>query len=323
MRKFTGGALAIAGLLALTACGGNVQPAGGDGTDGEAVTIKVGVIPVATTTSLRLGVEKGFFEDEGLNVELQEGQSGSAITASVLSGEAQIGFASAVPLLQAQLRGVPVQIVGPGGSTANHKESVMVASGSAIQDIEDLEGKTVGVVALGAIDELATRTAVREGGGDDSKLKLVSIPFADMPSSLEKGIVDAVVVLDPFYTALVGKGARAIIPEPMQDMLGSDGMTSAYFASKDYLGKNADVLDRFHRALVKSNKYANEHPDEVVEMLPKFTNITSEVAGSLTPAKYSTTVNMDSLERMSKLMVEFSFVDKAPSPDALVARLAR
>src|SRR5215210_6744992 len=105
--------LLIAVLCALLAgCGddgGSGGGGGGDGGEPEAVTLKVGVIPIADVAPLYLGVDQGFFEEEGLTIEPQLAEGGAAIVPSVVSGDYQIGFSNTTSLIIAGSKDVPIQ----------------------------------------------------------------------------------------------------------------------------------------------------------------------------------------------------------------------
>src|ERR1700742_4454193 len=82
-------------------CGGDdEEPAGSSNApaQAEAVTLKVGVIPIADVAPLYLGIKKGFFKEEKLTIEPQLAEGGAAIIPSVMSGDYQIGFSNAVSL---------------------------------------------------------------------------------------------------------------------------------------------------------------------------------------------------------------------------------
>src|SRR5690554_6026136 len=88
------GAAVLAGMLSLNACGGggNASEAGADGL----AKITVGTMPIVTNSGLALGVEKGFFEDEGLDVTLETGQGGAALLPAVINGQYDFAFSNNV-----------------------------------------------------------------------------------------------------------------------------------------------------------------------------------------------------------------------------------
>src|SRR5688500_18059927 len=72
---------------------------GACGGDGDLDTVRVGVVPIADVAPLYLGREKGFFADEGLDVEPQPATGGAAITPAVVDGDLEFGFSNTISLL--------------------------------------------------------------------------------------------------------------------------------------------------------------------------------------------------------------------------------
>lgn len=318
MRRSLAFTVAAASILALAACGDSDNTNGsGNGDDAEQVTVSVGVLPIMPTAAFRLGVEKGFFADEGINIELEEIQSGSAAMAAVVSGEYDVGFASIVPQMQAQVQGMPIKAFGPG-STSSSNQGLMVKEDSDITEPADLNGKRIAVVTLRAIDELAVLGAADALGADSSTFEMLSVPFPEMLTAIDADRVDAIEAVEPFYTAALGAGLRAVIEEPIAQVAGQDSMNSGYFTSASYLEENQDVIDRFARALAESNTYATDNPDEVAQFIPTYTSISLEVAETVIPTRYMPTMNVESYEIFADLMVEYDVVDTRPDLDALI-----
>ena len=130
-------------------CGGDdeAEPAGSGAApeQAEAVTLKVGVIPIADVAPLYLGIKKGFFEEENLTIEPQLAEGGAAIIPSVMSGDYQIGFSNAVSLLIAASKNLPVQIISQGvlGGTSQDDawDAVVRAEGLGRQDGQGPRGQ--------------------------------------------------------------------------------------------------------------------------------------------------------------------------------------
>src|SRR5690606_33458225 len=107
---------ASAAVMVLAACSGT--PDGGtEGSapeDGELTPVTVGVIPIVDVAPIYLGVDQGFFEDEGLDVTLELAQGGAAIVPAVVSGDYQFGFSNNTSLLVGSSKGLPLKAVAAG-----------------------------------------------------------------------------------------------------------------------------------------------------------------------------------------------------------------
>ena len=274
-------AMAAAGVLA-AGCGDDGGSAsGGGGEQSGPQTLKIGLIPIADVAPVFLGIKKGFFEEEQLKLDPQFAAGGAAITPAVVSGDFDIGFSNTVSLLIAGSKDLPVQIVSQGVLGGPNLEKpwadLLVPKDGDIKDPKDLEGKTIAANTLNNICEVTINATLEEMGVDVSKLKYTEIPFPEMVAALEKGRVDAACVVEPFVTQGKGAGMRGI--DPFYANTAPNLTVATYFASRQYIEENPEVVDRFVSAMEKSLQYASEHPDEVRDVLTEYTEIPPEAAG--------------------------------------------
>ena len=311
--------------LTLAACGGEAA-SDEDGT----TTVRVAVIPTVTKAPMYLAIEKGFFADEGLQVEPEVVQNGAAVTAAVTSGSAEFASSALVPTVVAIEKGVPVRIVTTAASTSSPADAtspygdavLLVGKDSAVDSVADLNGKTIAVNALKAGVELAVRGAVDRLGGDSSTMKFLVVPFPEMATALEQGQVDAIAPVEPFVSASVAAGHRPLQHTfPFDPAQQPEFVNSVYFTSAKYAGENASVVERFTRAIEKANRYAAENPDEVRQQLPQYTGVKPEVAAKIALPDYPPTLNTDAYQAQMEMMKHYGFIASVPGPDKLyVAR---
>jgi ABC-type nitrate/sulfonate/bicarbonate transport system substrate-binding protein len=149
------GGLAVVALTA-TACGG--EDGGDGGTDaaggGELTTVRVGTLPTANAAPMYLGMEQGFFEEEGLTLEPTVQAGGSQIITGLVAGEFDFGFVGWISAGVPVSRGLPVCVVTANDATGTTQEDdfqlILAGPNSTMDGPEDLAGARVGVNALGA-----------------------------------------------------------------------------------------------------------------------------------------------------------------------------
>ena len=244
--------LLIALVFALVAGCGDDGGSGGGGGDGggaaEPVTLKVGVIPIADVAPLYLGMDKGFFEEEGLTIEPQLAEGGAAIVPSVVSGDYQIGFSNTTSLIIAGSKKLPIQIISQGVLAGTGPDDawdgVIVPKGSDVKDLAGLEGKTVAVNTLNNVSQVVVNTALKEAGADYTKVKYVEVPFPDMNAALESGRVDAAFQVEPGYSGGLAAGSKNIVNA--YEAMAPNYTVATYFASKQYIAEHRDEVDRFN-----------------------------------------------------------------------------
>lgn len=308
-------ALAASFALGLTACsgGGSADSSSNGALDAEQSTrITVGVIPIVDTAPFRLGVEKGFFREVGLDIKVQDAQGGAAIVPAVMSGSNQIGFSNLSSVLIAKSQDLPVKIIGAGVQTTGNNDGdfggVVAAADSGISSPKDLEGKTVAVNTLNNIGDTLTRYSVEQAGGDPSKVKFVEMAFPDMPAQLDKGNIEAAWVVNPFYKVLQDQGAKVV--DPVFVTFDKNLQIGGFFTTDQYIAQNKTVVDAFKAGLKKSNEYAAAHEQEVRDFLGTFTKITPEVAKTLVMPKWPTEIDNPALQKLADEGFKYGMIAK-------------
>jgi len=323
-------ALALAGVMAMlvAACGddddgGDAETGGEAPAEEELTTIAVGVVPVVDVAPLYLGIEKGFFEEEGLDVQPAVAQGGAAIIPAVVQGDQEIGFSNIVSLLIGQTEDLPVQVISQGIQATDDPENdtaaIAVTADSDIQDAADLEGKTIAINTLRNISELTVSAALEGEGVDVSTINFVEVPLPDMVGQLEAGQVDAAGLVEPFITTGKAAGHRMLIYDRVATE--PELTVATYFTSDSYLESNPEVVEGFVSAMNRSLEYATENPDEARQAIGEYTEIPPEVLEDVVLPLWQTDLNVPSIELISELMVTYGITDEQADVDALIADL--
>jgi NitT/TauT family transport system substrate-binding protein len=290
-------------------------PAGGAGS----IKLTVAAIPIVDVAPLYLGKQKGLFAAEGLELDIQNTQGGAQSVPCVVSGQCQFGFANVISLLLGHAKGLPLQVVTAGNFSTGKPEdfgAIIVPEGSPVKTVKDLEGKTVSVNQINNIVGVAVRAAMRKAGGDPDKIKLIEVPFPEMPAALGQKRIDAACVVEPFLTVARGQGAT-VLDWNFAEMA-PRLMIAAYFTSRDYAQGHPDVVRRFTAAMTKSLSYAAEHPDEARAVLLTYTKIDKAVTEKLNLPLWSPQIDRGSINLLADLIVQDKLVPSKPDIDALL-----
>lgn len=316
MRRITTAAFALALLLASACGGGERKEAGSDGK----VDVKVGVIPIVDTAPIYLGEKQGFFDDEGIDLTIEETSGGAAAVPGVVSGDFDFAFGNTVSLMVANEEGLGLEFVVNDVSTTGKQDSdfsaVVVPKGSSIESPADLAGKKVSVNNLENIGDTTVRYAMEQDGGDPSDVEFVEVPFPDAPAALSNGDVDAIWVLVPFLSQALAEGGRAISwnyveMSPRLDIAG-------YFTSSRYLEENPELSEQFTAAMTKSMNYAQAHPDAVRDIVGTYTEIDEKTRQQMTLPTYRPEFDRPSMETLGQAAVEYGTLEDEPDLDALL-----
>lgn len=308
-------AVTAIGLLALAGCGSSGGGSEGSGTEsgggGGTEKVKVGVIPIVDVAPIYLGKKKGFFKKEGIDLTLDSAQGGAAIVPGVVSGQFQFGFSNVTSLIIAHDKGLPIKMVAAGNfSTGKDPDfsAVVVKKNSPIKSAKDLEGKTVSVNTLKNIGDTTVRESIRKDGGDPSKVKFVELAFPDMPAAVAKGRVDAAWVVEPFVTIAKSQGDRVVAWNLVDTA--PNLMIASYFTSTKLEKSNPDLVKKFTKAINKSLDYAQNHQDEVRDIVPTYTKIDKKLLNKLTLPKWGTKINKQSTQKLADLAQQDGLIKK-------------
>lgn len=319
MRRSVVATIAASGALALVlgACGGG----GGKQAGEDGVTeITVGAIPIVDTAPIWLGNEKGFFEDENIDLTIETTSGGAAAVPGVVSGDFDLSFGNTVSAMVARDKGLPLEFVANGVSTTGKQgkdfSGVVVKKNSPVKTPADLVGKKVSVNNLKNIGDTTIRHAIEADGGDQSNVDFVEVGFPDAPAALAKGQVDAAWILEPFLSQALENGGRVVSwnyveMDPKLDIAG-------YFTTSEYIQKNPDLVDSFTQAMKKSLAYAQKHPDEVRDIVGTYTEMDKQTRETMTLPTWRPEFDRDAMEKLASAAVEYGTIEKKPDLDKLL-----
>jgi NitT/TauT family transport system substrate-binding protein len=324
MKRSLVAVLSAAILAVLTGCGGgdDAGEAPSDSATGSTETqaITVGVIPIVDVAPIYLGVEQGFFEDRGLDVELVTAQGGAAIVPAVISGEFDFGFSNITSLLVAQTKGLPLKVVAAGDSTTGKPgedfAAVVAPQGSSIAGPADLAGRTVAVNTLNNIGTTTISKVVEDAGGDASTINFVELPFPDMPAALAEGRIDAAWGLEPFLTIMRNQGATPVTWNYAET--DPNLVIAAYFTTQQKVKENPELVEAFTEAMNESLQYAQDNPDAARGALGSYTQIDPAVADALILPRWPSEIDADAVQLLADLAEQDGLVDTPPDVEALL-----
>ncbi|MFJ8688930.1 ABC transporter substrate-binding protein [Micromonospora wenchangensis] len=305
-------------VVSLVACG-EEEAASGSDADGL-TTVTLASAPLAHLAPIYLAQDKGIFAKHGLRVEVDTETSDLTSVPSVLAGKVDFATGDLTTLIVARSKGLDVKALLPAsastGKAGADYGALVVAGKSGITSPKQLEGKTVAVNILTNIAAAAARESIRADGGDPAKVKLVEIPFPQVPAALSEGRVDGAWVVEPFLSAAKAQGAVPI-GWGFTD-LAEDLTVSAWYASGAYTREQSKVTTAFRDAVREAYAYAREHEDEVRAKIPTFTQITPEVANRITITGWRDQVSRQAAEKLVGYAQRDGLITDAPNLDELI-----
>jgi NitT/TauT family transport system substrate-binding protein len=301
-------------LVVLTGCGSNVE----DST----TSIKVGDVDGSPAAFLKFAVQKGFFTERNLDVDVVVQQGGAAVVPGLVAGNLQFGGSNVVSIFLARSRGLPVKIVAPGTSVgtdpATDFAGVIVPQDSPIRTVRDLAGKQIGVNTLRNVNDVVIKACLENEGADIGGLKFTEMPFPTMLPAVTGHRVDAALVIEPFLTAAQNQGARVLL-RPYVSAKPNLGI-GTYSATESYIRDNPETVKAFREGLAEAAGYVTAHPDEFRAALPTLTDLAADLAGKVNLPVWRPQVDTASLEFFADRMVRYGLVTSRPDVSAAVSK---
>ena len=256
-------AMTIVIAMALSACGNKSNE-----NDLEKVTFVLDWTPNTNHTGLYVAQEKGFFEEAGLEVEIQQPpEDGAAVL--VASGRADFGV-SFQDSMAAALAGEDALPITAVASVIQHNTSGIISRAGEGMDVpKGVEGHSY-ATWNGAIELATLEEVVKADGGDFSKVELIPSTVTDEVSALKTNSVDSIWI---FYawagvkTELEGLDTDYFEFADIDPVF--DYYTPVIISGNQYLEKNPDTAKAFLGALQKGYEYAIQNPEESAEILCK------------------------------------------------------
>ena len=201
----------------------------------------------------------GYFEEEGLDVELLLVPGADKVAASVLSGDVQIGFCGSEATIYIYNQGQEDYLVNFAGLTK--RDGSFIVSREKIENftLDDLKGKTIIGGRIGGMPEMTLEYTLKEAGINPKNDLTIdtSIEFAAMSGAFIGGTGDFVSLFEPNALQLEQQGYGYVVASLGE--LGGVVPYTAYNAKKSYIESNPDVIEGFTKAIQKGLDYVHSH----------------------------------------------------------------
>ena len=304
---------ALAAVIATTAFGGATASARDTAGKRPLATVTVATLPIANALPMDLGIKKGFFSAQGIEINKRTLQSGNDVVLALANNNGDIGYLGFVPMMIARTQGIALTTVAAseveGTNETDNWQNILVKGSSSIRTPADLAGKTIAVNALKGVGEVMIKAALKKRGVNPSSIRLLALPFPSMRSALNNGQVDAVWTPEPFLSQILGDGGRTVIaPGPV---LGRFWPIGGYAAMDSWARGNRALAAKFKKAIDQSLTYAQSHPDEIRELLPPATrNVRLPI--------WSPLVDREKLAQLARYAKEFDVISTLPNLSLMV-----
>ena len=288
----------------------------------DSTKTKVKVAEVAHTIFYApqyVALEKGYFDEYGIEVELILASGADKVTAAVLSGDADIGFCGSEATIYVYNGGDKDYLKTFAQLT--QKDGSFLVSREKIDNftINDLKGKTIIAGRAYGMPEMTLKYAIKQNGIDPDKELILdtSVAFAAMSGTFIGGHGDFVSLFEPNALELEKNGYGYVVASIGE--LGGIVPYTSYSARISYIKENEELISNFTKAIQKGIDYVHTHSDiEVAEaIIEQFPNTSLEDLEKVI-RRYreidawptNTNFNKESFEHLQNIMIDYGAIDK-------------
>lgn len=245
--------------------------------------VKVGQFSSVSDAAIYIAMEKKFFAEQGIEVELARVDSGATMVTELANGNLDVsGGSPGAGLYNAVRQGIAMKIVADKGSTlpGHGYFAFLVRKDLAgqIKTAADFKGRTLVVTGhmRGASSEVTIGRVLAGAGLKESDLKLINMTFPDIVAALGTGKADIGVVAEPLVTQAIEKGIAVLWKRA--DEVYPNQQYGALMYGPNIIGK-PDLARKFMVAYLKGVRFYNDalagkaSKDELTQILIKHTSV--------------------------------------------------
>jgi NitT/TauT family transport system substrate-binding protein len=281
MHSLARGGAALAALSILVAgCTSASQAPASAPTQTQAapanVSMMVGGLDKQIYLTATLAKQLGYYDAEGVNVQLVDEPSGQSAEDALLAGEVQVAFGSYDHPID--LAGLGKQVVNVFQATIAPGEAEVVSTKAAdtVKSPADFKGKNLGVTSIGSGTHTLTQFLAVKNSVPIDQIQPIPVGAGNtFIAAMQQGKIDAGMTTEPTISRLVQSGVGQVLvdlrtPESTRAALGGDYPFTNFFVDAKWMNANKPTVQKLVNAWVKTHKWIKSHtPEEIAAQMPQ------------------------------------------------------
>jgi NitT/TauT family transport system substrate-binding protein len=239
------------------------------------ITIAVGGKSLFYYLPLTVAERKGYFKDEGLEVEIPDFAGGARALQALVGGSADMVSGAYEHTINMAAKKQPIRAVVLQMKYSSIALIMSKERAAKYKGPKDLKGLKIGVTAPGSSTNMFVNNLLAKEGLKPTDVSIVGVGTgAGAVAALEKGEIDAVSNLDPVLTQLESTGKFVAVADSrtekgMKDNYGGDYHASVIYITEEFIKKNPNTVQAVVNAMVRADKWiAKATPQEIIDLVP-------------------------------------------------------
>jgi NitT/TauT family transport system substrate-binding protein len=269
MKRFIQAALSLA-LGALVATGALAQA-----PEKKKITIAVGGKNLFYYLPLTVAERKGYFKDEGLEVEIPDFAGGAKALQALVGGSADMVSGAYEHTINMAAKKQPIKAVVLQMKYSSIALVMSKEKAAKYKSPKDMKGWKIGVTAPGSSTNMFVNNLLAKDGLKPTDVAIVGVGTGSgAVAAMEKGEIDAVSNLDPVLTQLESTGKFVAVADSrtergMKEIYGGDYHASVIYITDEFIKKNPNTVQAVVNAMVRADQWvAKATPQQIVDLMP-------------------------------------------------------
>jgi len=224
---------------------------------------------------LSVAERKGYFKDEGLEVEIADFAGGAKALQALVGGSADFVSGAYEHTINMAAKKQPIKAVVLQAKFSAMALAMSKERAAKYHGAKDLKGWKIGVTAPGSSTNMYVNNLLAKAGLKPTDVSIVGVGTSTGAyAALDKGEIDALVNLDPVLTQLESTGRFVTVSDTrtekgMQDVYGGDYMASVIYVNDEYIRKYPNTVQAVVNAMVRADRWiAKATPQQIVDLMP-------------------------------------------------------
>jgi NitT/TauT family transport system substrate-binding protein len=239
------------------------------------ITIAVGGKSLFYYLPLTVAERKGYFKDEGLEVEIPDFAGGARALQALVGGSADMVSGAYEHTINMVAKKQPIKAVVLQMKFSSIALVMSKEKAATYKTGKDLKGMKIGVTAPGSSTNMFVNNLLAKAGLKPTDVSIVGVGTgAGAVAAMEKGEIDAIANLDPVLTQLESTGKFVAVADSrtekgMKEIYGGDYHASVIYITDEFIKKNPNTVQAVVNAMVRADKWiAKSTPQEIVDLMP-------------------------------------------------------
>ncbi len=236
--------------------------------------LRLGYMPFASDLAIFIAKEKGYFDEEGLKIELIQFKSATdnlnALLAGHIDAAGMIGFPTLFAAYEKDSTLFKI-FLGTAETESKWASAILIPPNSKLKNILELKGKILGTYT-GATQLLNLKSILQNNSINESDIKIRQVQSELQIPSLQSEQFDALFTIEPTVTIALQKNiAKILVENPRYKYIVQPFPVTANCVSVDYYKNNPEVIKKLYHALKRATEDIRKNEEQSKTFLTKYT----------------------------------------------------